>query len=128
MDVVLQDDIPPIVGLSAGHYAPSYSYQPLSDYYASAASSQGLSQGQDDLTYRMRPNTSNVLTRNYSQYGPLSWSWKDFAQRAGLLVLGFVVCQQVHYIIKICTLSRDTCVWWKRRGGISTFLRIQTNL
>lgn len=128
VDVVLQDDIPPIVGLSAGHYAPSYSYQPLSDYYASAASSQGLSQGQDDLTYRMRPNTSNVLTRNYSQYGPLSWSWKDFAQRAGLLVLGFVVCQQVHHIIKICTLSRDTCVWWKRRGGISTFLRIQTNL
>ena len=86
MDVVLQDDIPPLVGLSASAYAPSYNYQPLSDYYASAASSQGFSQGQDDLTYRMRPNTNNVLNRNYIKYGPLNWSWRDFtqSQRSGL--------------------------------------------
>ena len=81
MDVVLQDDIPSLVSLSAAHYAPSYSYQPQSDYYASAASSQA--HGQDDLTYRMRPDTNSVLNRTYNSYGPLQWSWKDFTQRSG---------------------------------------------
>lgn len=90
VDVVLQDDFAPLVGLSAGHYAPSYSYQPLSDYYASAASSQTFSQAQDDLTYRMRPDTNSVLNRTYNSYGPLQWSWKDFTQRSGSVFMGGV--------------------------------------
>ena len=93
MDVVLQDDIPSLVTLSAAHYAPSYSYQPLSDYYASAASCQALSHGQDDLTYRMRPDTNSVLNRTYNSYGPLQWSWKDFTQRSGSVFKIYDSCQ-----------------------------------
>merc|ERR1711936_105547 len=35
----------------------------------------------DDLHYRMRPNVDSVLSRDYSQYGPLSWSWTDFTRQ-----------------------------------------------
>ena len=37
----------------------------------------------DDLTYRMRPDTSGVTNRTYNKYGPLNWSWTDFTVKQG---------------------------------------------
>ena len=86
VDLVLQDDVPPLVGFTTPHYSPNYSYHPLSDYYASAAPSQGYSHVSDDMTYRLRPDTNNILNRTYNKYGPINWSWKNFtdSQRAGI--------------------------------------------
>lgn len=79
---VLQDDIPPIVGMVSPQYVP-YNYQMPSCYQNYQTNSYqnfcNTSIG-DDLTFRMRPNIDHIVNRSYSKYGPISWSWTDFTQ------------------------------------------------
>ena len=77
VDQVIEDDTPEVVRMTAPHY---YSQPPPPPYYPYylPAPAPPKSYVSDDLHYRMRPNLDSVVSRDYSQYGPLSWSWTDF--------------------------------------------------
>ena len=81
----MQDDIPSVVRLAAQQSSPYLSqYQemysrPVQQYQETAyVRAPQPTYIPDDLTFRMRPNTESVVTRDYSRYQP-SWSWTDFA-------------------------------------------------
>ena len=67
LDQVIEADTPEVVRMTTPAYYPHY-LQPQSSYVT------------DDLHYRMRPNLEAVTSRDYSQYGPLNWSWADFTR------------------------------------------------
>ena len=67
LDQVIEADTPEVVRMTTPAYLPYY-LQPQPSYIS------------DDLHYRMRPNLESVVKREYSQYGPLDWSWSDFTR------------------------------------------------
>ena len=72
LDQVIEADTPEVVRMTAPAYYPCY-IPPAGQTQPSYVT--------DDLHYRMRPNVDSVLSRDYSQYGPLSWSWTDFTRQ-----------------------------------------------
>ena len=80
VDRVIEADTPEVVRLTTPQY--HYSHPPPPPYYPYYLPSPApvKSDASDDLHYRMRPNLDSVVSRDYSQYGPLSWSWADFTR------------------------------------------------
>lgn len=79
VDQVVEDDTPEVVRMTTPHY---YSLPPPPPYYPYylPAPLPPKSNVSDDLHYRMRPSLDSVVSRDYSQYGPLAWSWTDFTR------------------------------------------------
>merc|ERR1712156_424426 len=89
----------------------------------------------DDLHYRMRPNVDSVLSRDYSQYGPLSWSWTDFTRQtrhrtascSGRDHYGLRASPQPQPVYnKYLTSYTDRGDINSGRRGMSTFRRMRT--
>ena len=82
MDQVIEDDTPELVRMTAPQFYSSHPPPPpYYPYYLPAPTpAPPKSHPGDDLQYRMRPNLDSVVNRDYSQYGPLAWSWTDFTR------------------------------------------------
>ena len=83
VEQLIQADTPGVVRLTTPHYFSQPPPPPYYPYYLPApvpAPASPKSYVGDDLQYRMRPNLESVVSRDYSQYGPLSWSWTDFTR------------------------------------------------
>ena len=65
----LRDDLAPVYNT---YSVPTHQHQPPVSYQTSSCS--------DDVTYRMRPDTSAVNNRSYNKFGNLQWSWTDFTR------------------------------------------------
>ena len=112
VDQVVEDDTPEVVRMTTPHY---YSLPPPPPYYPYylPAPLPPKSNVSDDLHYRMRPSLDSVVSRDYSQYGPLSWSWTDFTRhnrnsKRSQQTSGETFKQTSHYI-------RNSGVFWSRQ-------------
>ena len=81
---IINDDIPPVVRLAAQQSSPYLNqyqdiYSPQLHQVPSEPKKPSIIS--DDLTFRMRPNTESVVTRDYRRYQP-TWSWTDFTSQS----------------------------------------------